>query len=263
MLPADLAAALDPVALSRRAGILPDGWQADVLRSGADRLLLNCARQSGKSTTVATLAVHGALYDPGLVLLLSPSERQSKELFRKCLALWHALGRPVPAEAENTLTLELANGARLVSLPGAEGTIRGYSGAKLLVIDEAARVSDDVYRAVRPMVAVSGGRLVALSTPFGQRGWWWHAWVSAERWERFEVPARDCPRIPAAFLAEERAALGLFYAQEYECAFLDNLNALFSGADIEAMLVNDIPPLFPLTRYEEAPWNAPGRPATR
>lgn len=251
-LAADLVAALDPVALSRRAGLTPDDWQARALRSTAPRLLLNCARQSGKSTTVATLATHTALYDPGLILLLSPGERQSKELYRKVLDLWRALDRPVSAEAENALTLELANGSRVVALPGSEGTIRGYSGAKLLIIDEASRVPDPLYRAVRPMLAVGGGRLVALSTPFGQRGWWWEAWRSEERWERYEVPATACPRIPAAFLAEERRALGLFYAQEYECSFLDTVNSLFRGADIDAMLDSDLAPLFPLAPYEEA-----------
>ncbi len=59
----DLAAALDPVVLSQRAGIDPDPWQADVLRSASRQMLLNCARQTGKSTTVATLADHLALYD--------------------------------------------------------------------------------------------------------------------------------------------------------------------------------------------------------
>jgi hypothetical protein len=43
----------------------------------------------------------------------------------------------------------------------------------LVIVDEAARVPDDLYRAVRPMLAVSQGRLIALSTPFGQRGWFY------------------------------------------------------------------------------------------
>jgi hypothetical protein len=56
MLAADLARALDPVQFSLAAGITPDPWQAAVLRSTAPRLLLNCSRQSGKSTTVGTLS---------------------------------------------------------------------------------------------------------------------------------------------------------------------------------------------------------------
>jgi hypothetical protein len=167
---ADLAAALDPCVLAQQAGIVPDDWQSCVLRSTAPRVLLLCSRQAGKSTITAILAVHCAVYEPGsLVLLLSPTLRQSGELFKKASAVYSAIGRPVPSESESALQLELENGSRIVSLPGKEGTIRGYSGVRLRAIDEAAWVPDDLYLAVRPMPAVSGGRLVALSTPHGTR----------------------------------------------------------------------------------------------
>lgn len=247
----DLGAALDPVRLFRRAvGAEPDGWQRDVLRSAAPRLLLNCSRQVGKSTCAGVLAAHTALYQPGsLTLLLSPSQRQSGELFRKVRDVFHALGaEAAPLDTDNVLSLETRAGSRVVSLPGKEGTIRGFSGARLLVLDEAARVSDDLVTAVRPMLAVSGGRLAALSTPFGRRGWFFEAWAGGGAWERYEIPAAMCPRISAAFLAEERQALGIFYPQEYECAFLDPVNSLFSGEDVDALLDDDVQPLFPLTR---------------
>ena len=35
------------------------------------------------------------------------------------------------------------------ALPGREGTIRSYSGVDLLILDEASRVPDDLYRSVR------------------------------------------------------------------------------------------------------------------
>ena len=245
---ADVAMALDPVLLAQRAGITPDPWQQDVLRSTSPRLLLNCCRQSGKSTTTAALAVHQALYVPGsLVLLLSPSQRQSQELFRKCLHVYRAAGRPVPQEAESALRLEIENGSRLVALPGKEATIRGYSGVSLLLLDEASRVDDGLYASVRPMLAVSGGRLVALSTPWGKRGWWYDAWQSGETWERYEVPATDCPRIHPDFLAEERRVLGdLWYRSEYLCEFSDTVDQVFATDDIQAALSAEVAPLFPL-----------------
>src|SRR5205814_433566 len=113
----------------------------------------------------------------------------------KILELYAALGSPIPIAAQSALRLELANGSRVVSLPGTEGTVRGFSGVALLIIDEAARVADALYAAVRPMLAVSRGRLVALSTPFGQRGWFYDAWHSNEEWERVRVTAPECPRI--------------------------------------------------------------------
>jgi len=246
MIAADLACALDPVILARQVGMTPDPWQAAVLRSAAPRQLLNACRQSGKSTTVALLNVHTALYQPGsLCLMLSPSLRQSGELFKKAAGIYRDLGRPVPAESETALTLTLENGSRIVSLPGQEGTVRGYSGVRLLSIDEASRVPDELYHAVRPMLAVSRGRLVALSTPWGARGWWHAAWTSDEPWERYEIPATACPRIAPDFLAEERRSMGdLAYRSEYLCEFCDTELSVFSSEHIALALDDTLAPMF-------------------
>jgi hypothetical protein len=177
----------------------------------------------------------GLYEEESLVLLLSPSLRQSGELFKKCLATYKNLGRPVSPESETALTLTLENGSRIVSLPGSkDGNIRGYSGVDLLVIDEAAWVADSLYMSVRPMLAVSGGRLMALSTPHGTRGWFYEAWRGVENWERYEVPATMCPRISEEFLAEEKRNMGeWWYAQEYGCVFSEAETQAFRREDID------------------------------
>jgi len=140
----------------------------------------------------------------------------------------------VPPSAESAMRLELDNGSRIVSLPGTEGAIRGYSAVRLLIVDEAARVEDGLYLSVRPMLAVSAGRLIALSTPFGTRGWWYEAWRGPEPWERYEVPATMCPRIPASFLAEERRNMGeWWYTQEYECRFMEGQTQVFTREEVD------------------------------
>src|SRR6266542_881779 len=160
---------VDPGRLMSLARMRPDPWQIACLRSSANRLLLLCSRQTGKSETAAALALHTALLQPGaLVLLLSPSERQSGELAAKVFRLYDAVGQPVPARKRTELQLHLQHGSRVIALPSSEATVRGYSGATLLVVDEAARVPAALYRSVRPMLAVSCGRLIALSTPFGK-----------------------------------------------------------------------------------------------
>ena len=235
-----------PDRLMSISGMAPDPWQSALLRTDASRMLLLCSRQSGKSTTAAALALRVALMEPrSPILILSPTNRQSSELFRKILEGYRALGRPVPAIGETRHQLQLANGSRILSLPGTEKTVRCYSGVALLIIDEAARVDDALYRAVRPMLAVSQGRLIALSTPFGKRGWFHDAWHSAEIWQRLRITADECPRITAAFLAEERRALGdRWYRQEYLCSFEDVIDAVFAYADIQAALRDDVQPLF-------------------
>ena len=245
MLANDLSMALDPAQMLRALGLRPDKWQKKFLRSTAKRHLLLCCRQAGKSTTTSVLALHEALYSPGaLVLLLSPSLRQSQELFRKVLATYWAVDT-LPTSSESTLRLELANGSRIVSLPGKEETVRGFSGVTLLIVDEAARVSDDLYYSVRPMLAVSGGRLVCLSTPFGKRGFFFQEWQDGQNWERIRITAHDCPRISNEFLEEERQSLGdHWFRQEYLCEFLETEDQVFGLDLIQRAFSDDIQPLF-------------------
>jgi hypothetical protein len=242
----DLKLALDRVSFAQRAGLEPDPWQRDLLESSSDRVLLNCCRQSGKSTMTGIVALHRALYHPGsLVLCLAPALRQSQELFGKIAGFYRDLGRPVAPQGERKLSLELENGSRIITLPGSEKTIRGFSGAALLLVDEASRVDDGLYYAIRPMLAVSGGSLMMLSTPFGKRGAFFEEWTQGAGWERYEVPASQCPRISEAFLEEERQSLPRrVYRQEYECSFEETDDQVFSFEDVAAAISKDVTPLF-------------------
>jgi hypothetical protein len=242
----DLRLALDRVAFAEKLGIVPDAWQEDFLRSSADRVLLNCSRQSGKSTMSAVIALHRALYHPrSLVLCLAPALRQSQELFAKIAGFYRDLGRPVPAQGERKLSLELVNDSRIITLPGSEKTIRGFSGAALLLVDEASRVDDELYYAVRPMLAVSGGALMMLTTPYGKRGVFYEEWTSGKGWERYEVPASECPRIPATFLEEEQMALPSWvFRQEYGCSFEETDDQIFTTEMIERAVTPEVAPLF-------------------
>src|SRR5215217_8658038 len=234
----DLRLALDPVAFARELGVEPDPWQEDCLRSSSDRILMNVARQCGKSLVAAVVALHRALYHSGsLILILAPSERQAKETFTKVTELYRKMGHTIPPDSLRKLGVHLTNGSRIEALPGTEKTIRGFSGAALLIVDEASRVDDALYYAVRPMLAVSGGALMMLSTPFGRRGVFFQEWTDGHNWRRYEVPANQCPRISQTFLEEEHRALGdWWFKQEYMCSFEDTPDQLFSHEVIEAMI---------------------------
>lgn len=224
-----------------------DPWQESALRSEAARILFNVSRQGGKSTVSGLLSADTALRVPGsLTLILAPSERQAKETFAKAARFYIAAGQVVPPDSYRKLGMELANGSRVEALPGTEKTIRGFSGVDLLIVEEAARVADALYYAVRPMLAVSGGRLVMLSTPYGKRGVFHHEWTEGgSAWERYEVPAVEIPRIPASFLEEERGTLPpRVYRQEYECSFEETEDQVFSHEVVEKAITDEVRPLF-------------------
>jgi hypothetical protein len=239
--------ALSPVTLAAPAGFTLDAWQRTVLTSTAHQIILLVTRQGGKSTVSAIRALHRALYTPAsLVLLLAPSYRQSKELFRKVKDALAALPFSVALASESALELEFTNLSRIVALPGKEATIRGFSGVSLLIVDEASRVPDELYQAVRPMLAVSGGDILLLSTPFGKRGFFHHEWTEGGAdWHRTKVTAEDCPRIPRNWLEQERQSIGSFwFEQEYLCKFVESVDSVFRYEDIQRALDPKVTPLF-------------------
>lgn len=215
---------------AERLGFHPDAKQRIVLDEGGRRGLLNCSRQWGKSTVTAAKAVYRAYTRPeSLVVVVSPCERQSGEFLRKAAGFASKLGIRARGDGDNKISLLFPDGSRIVGLPGVANTVRGFSAVSLMLIDEAARVSDDLYRAVRPMLAVGNGDLWLMSTPYGQRGFFYDEWTNGgDRWVRVSVPGTECARIPAAFLEEERASLGdLCFRQEYGCEFVGEEGSLF------------------------------------
>jgi Terminase large subunit, T4likevirus-type, N-terminal len=227
-------------------GFEADPKQARVLSSAIQRGILNCTRQWGKSTIAAAKSVHQAVCDAGsLTVVVSPSARQSGEFVRKAAGFTRQLGIKTKGDGDNEISIAFPNGSRIIGLPGTEATIRGFSAVSLLLVDEAARVSDELYMAVRPMLAVSGGALWLMSTPFGKRGFFYEAWSGKSReWERIRVPATECPRIPRKFLEEERATMGeRWFRQEYLCEFTETVNGVFDRDVAERAISREFEPL--------------------
>lgn len=267
-----------PEAIFRKGGLIPDPWQAEVFSRVGDQLLL-CHRQAGKSTTAASIALADCCTaENTLVLLVSRSMRQSGELFRKVKDFYRAT-QPLPLIQESALSLELSNHSRIISLPGSEETIVGYSKVRRVILDEAARIPDAVYYAIRPMLAMSGGDLLAMSTPFGRRGWFWEAWEGKETddsrldaatvqallddlgivvrpedmaqdnrqygWRKTSLTAVENGRLSRRFLASERRSIpALWFDQEWLCKFVELGQVVFRYEDIQAMLRDDVEPLW-------------------
>jgi hypothetical protein len=246
-----LRRALDPSLLFEAVGLEADHWQRQLLVAPQPQTMLLCTRQAGKTLTSAALAVDEAIHrPPALVLILAPALRQSQESFRKVKRILAGLGPDAPPLAnESALSLETVAGSRIVCLPGKEATVRGYSSVSLLIEDEASKVSDDLYQSIRPMLAVSRGRILLLSTPFGRRGHFHHEWHDGgPEWERVKITAHDMPRIDRAWLEAERNRIGdWWFRQEYLCEFVETEDQVFHYDDIMRAGRKDIAPLFPLT----------------
>ena len=125
--------------------------------------------------------------------------------------------------------MEFQNGSKILTLPGSESTIRGFSAPDLVAIDEAAFCSDDLITSILPMfVTRDDGRLILASSPHGKAGFFYEAWHNDESWKKVFVPWRDAPRIKESQVQFARAIIGeLRYREEFECEFLDQAESVF------------------------------------
>jgi hypothetical protein len=284
--------------LMRAAGLTPDPFQEAMCTSTAQFQLWLAHRQFGKSTVAGTSALETACTIPGsLTLLISRSQRQSSELFRKVKNFYNVT-RPLPLVRSTELSMELTNGSRIISLPGNADTIVGYSAPHKVIIDEAARVPDGLFYALRPMIAMSRGHIIALSTPWGKRGWYYEAYegigethvepltpsatkallgeigwdISVQdleraydqqqdfRWHRIRVTAPENTRLSPYFIANElRNVPRLIFESEWLCRFCETVDSVFAYADIDAMLSGRVAPLWPEDEsLPELPWTSTG-----
>jgi len=233
---------------NERLGLKLDQWQEEFVDTPSKRKALVGARQCGKSTAVAGLAVHRMLTKPEFsVVVVAASKRQSTLLIDKCKWMLRKLGfQRLTGDGSNSHSVRLPNGSTMVGLPCSAPTIRGFT-ADLLVMDEAAFIPDVVYAASRPMLAASGGDLVVMSSAHEPAGFFWEI-MTRERgasWARTTVRASEVSRFSKEFLEEERHELGQdAFAREYECEFGDGESGVFQRKTAERALKDNLPPLF-------------------
>jgi hypothetical protein len=243
----------DPVSFFRSAGFEPDPMQAEVLRSEAPRLILNVARQSGKSRVAGALAAwHAQSWPRQTVLLAAARQEQAKELLAKARQACN-FGAATEPYAGSHLVLTFGNGSRIIAVPTVDATVRGYS-ADLVIIDEASRVEDEFFEACLPMLGVTRGRLVLLSTPWADNGFFYEVWtgaaswdpsrpgaVQANAWHKIIADWTKCPRIDPYVVEELRRTRERAYLRDYLCQFLNDDAALFNETDIAALWDDALP----------------------
>ena len=153
----DTLCKVDAVAFARiKLDVMPDGWQRELMRSTGDLAAL-CGRRVGKSQSAGWVAAHHVVEGEGrTALCISPTQRQSGELFRLAKA---AIVKAMPDASfptDNRLSIELPNGSRLLSLPGDPGTVRGLTASLVLLPDRDAVAAGPRTRAVRLGAAHAG-----------------------------------------------------------------------------------------------------------
>ena len=208
-----------------------------MLNSDAKYLILCCNRQWGKTTTMAAKALYAALQTPKLkIAVIARSKEQAGILIENATEFAIALGhrtRRVPGKQQS---LQLPNMSKIVAVPHTQHTSLGRT-ADILIVDEAAKVTDDVYYAVSPFVSRTHGKIWLLSTPTRQSGFFYNYWHDTESgWHRIFSNVLDCPDIDPAYLAMQQRSNPIRYSQDFLCQFTQPANRLCSREAATAIL---------------------------
>lgn len=192
------------------------GWRELTVLSG---------RQSGKSRIAALLTAFEAAFAPKsrdgelYALLLAQDLRAAvRTAFSYVRAF--LMSSPILRAAvtrETQTSLDLTNGLRVAVYPCRPASVRGLR-ARVVVLDELAffrsgegvAVDTEMLRAVRPSLATTGGKLIILSSPYGQSGALWE--LHRRHYGRDDSPVlvwqADAPTmnptLPADYLARMR-----------------------------------------------------------
>lgn len=269
----ELALGLNRDLYLRSIGFTPFEWQTAFLRDQAKMKILNGARQCGKSTITSAEACHAARFtNKALVIIEAPTEVQAGLDMEKLFDFIAHDPKYPKIERKSDSQIVLVNGSRIRVVIATDKSSRGYSNPDMIILDEASRIPDVVYRSgVRPMLTDNSKcELILLSTPFGKDGFFYRAWTSIDgAWSKYEVrspwtvreddqrrlirhdmPREEHERREALHIkfrysprhedfeeqSENLREMGMQqYLQEYCCDFVETEHAAFSYTDIDRM----------------------------
>lgn len=215
-----------------------DDWQKQVCETKGN-LCVRAGRQVGKSTAISKKAGDYALDNfSKTVMVIASVERQAELLFEKILNYVHSVAPKSIKTGKDRPTkhkLQLKNNSTILCLPTGESGygIRGFT-IDLLIADEAAFIPEAVWTAVTPMLAVTKGAIILLSTPHGREGYFARCFKD-DNYAKFHISSEECLRIDKQFLEHEKQTMTKReYAQEYLAEFCDDLMQLFPDSLINS-----------------------------
>lgn len=142
------------------------------------------SRQMGISTIVAGYSLWMMLFHKEKnILAMATKQLTAIEIVDKVREMYESAPeflKLTTVAFNNRTKFELSNGSRIQGVPTSKDAGRGQA-LSLLIVDEAAIVEnmDELWTGLAPTLS-SGGRCIALSTPYGVGTWFHKTYVEAE-----------------------------------------------------------------------------------
>lgn len=250
------AARRDVAAFAELAGFPLAPFQRRALDLGSRVTVVVAPRQSGKSRSLAVLALHWAFRRRGQrVLVVSAGEDAARRLLGQVRRI--ATGSELLAGSvldEQAALLTLTNGSEVRSVPASERQVRGWT-VDLLLVDEAALVPDDLLlgAAMPTTAARPEARVVLASSPLTAAGAFYDHAVrgdaGSEHVRTFRWALSDAEWITPSVIEAARESMSeLRFRAEYEGEFASGADALFTRSALDRVLADYLPA--PLERLE-------------
>lgn len=235
----------------------PRDYQDELLEDVIDNrfVCVNAPRQTGKSTLMALLALHTAIFGEDQQIGIT-SYRLSgcKDLMSRVKFTYEALAfflKPC-VELYNQSEVKFTNGSAIFSQVTSDQTFRGRSINALAICDEfafcAPAVAEEFYTSFMPALEAAGedsqAKVVFISTPNSSTGKYAEiAFGAMEGNNGFIYHKVDPDKIPGRtekFKADMKKKLGVNkYLQEYEGAWLADNSSLINSAVLESIKYKD------------------------
>lgn len=219
-----------PAFFAQRAlNFTPFPYQEQLLNDPSSRIVACMGRQTGKTTTIATKAIHFAYsHKDATTLIISPSLRQSMIMFDKILTLLYSNTSLRASIVRKTRTIiQLSTGSKIIALPCSEHMLRGYT-ANLAICDEASFIPESILtEIIFPMISTTKGAAILLSTPWDKNHFFYKAFLNPQ-YSTHKIPSSQNPLIPKEFLAEMKENMtSEAYMREYEAEFTEAATSYF------------------------------------
>lgn len=230
--------------------------QIEAAESGRFVTTIAAARRSGKTTLIETLAAWTCFRERNVkAVILSAGQDSARRVTESIGATLAANPLTRGAVVDDFATrITLSNGSEIVSLPASQRQVRGFGrGVKLLVIDEAGFVPEELWTAARYVALderANGSRIILCGTPWGGSGQFfrraYQAGVDGDpEHASFQWTYKANPLLDHAYLERERDRVSpAEYAAEVLGEWSDAAGSLFSRELLDAQTADlDLPDL--------------------
>jgi len=203
-------------------------------RSKARWRVLNCGRRWGKTQCAVAEGIRlSTIAEKQRGWIVAPTYSLSQEGWRTFKEITPVMLIKDELKAERKFVL--INGSEIeFKSADNEGGLRG-AGLNWAILDEASRIKEDSWNALRPALSDKHGKGIFISTPKG-KNWFYRIYLlgkdKKENYEAWHFPSSTNPYFPIEEYKEAKENYPAdWFSQEYEANFLDDLAAVFRNIE--------------------------------